>query len=531
MRKREFVLTYDVGTTAIKTCLYELKETIQLVASQSEGYGLYFKEKSGIEQEPNEWWHAMIVTTQKIMAESPIEAKDVIGISFCAQMQGLVLVDEEGEPVRPAMSYLDSRGEDQLAKVFGTGPKFEGVNIIKLIRSIAITGVAATSVKDPIWKYLWVKEHEPEVFERVHKWLDVKEFLVAKATGTFCMTQDSAYASMLFNIRERTFSSSISRMFGVWPSHLPQIVSSTEAIGNLSVKAAKELGLSQETKVYAGGGDATLLGVGAGATVIGDTHIYLGTSGWVSTVVKKPLLDVSNRIAGIVGANPKSYNYFAELETAGKCVEWVRDHLAFDEFTDYMRTQHNQSPESVKVNLYNYMMEAIAEVPAGSNGVLFAPWLHGNRSPFEDPNAKGLFFNLGLTNGKRDMIHAVIEGVCFHLKWQLEASEKKAKTSSVIRLVGGGALAPHTCQTLSDVLGRPIEVVKEPQNAGALGAVILVAVAIGRIDNLEAAKQLIEVVARYEPEEQLIAFYEERFEVFKGLYRNNKQAFMILNKV
>ena len=159
---------------------------------------------------------------------------------------------------------------------------------------------------------------------------------------------------------------------------------------------------------------------GAGAVELGDTHVYSGTSGWVSTVVDKSVVDASAMIAAVVGADPGKFNYFAELETAGKCLEWVKDHLALDEINIYLKKEDvAASYETEYTSLYDYMTEIISQVPAGSNGVIFTPWLHGNRCPFEDPNSRGMFFNLSLETGKSDMIRAVVEGVCYHLRLML----------------------------------------------------------------------------------------------------------------
>lgn len=261
-----------------------------------------------------------------------------------------------------------------------------------------------------------------------------------------------------------------------------------------------------------------------------DTHIYLGTSGWVSTVVKKQVVDINYMIASILGANNKYYNYFAELETAGKCLEWVKNHLALDEIDIYLDKKNiSESKENIYKSLYDYMMYAIKDVPPGSNGVIFTPWLHGNRCPFEDPNARGIFFNISIETGKTELIHSVLEGVCYHLRWQLEAQEKKVKTSSVIRFVGGGALAPLTCQMLADVLGRELETVESPQNIGAVGAAVVMAVGLGIIDEIDDAKKLIKVKERYIPDMKNKAIYDRAFIVFKSLYKNNKKAFGILN--
>lgn len=526
-----FVLAYDVGTTALKTCLFDLGEKIRLLAAAVEGYELFMVEDGGVEQDPEDWWRAMCKTTREVLAASGVSPQQIAGLSFCGQMQGLVLVDAQGAPVRRGMSYMDNRAKEELKEGLGHGLKIAGLNAYKLINSIRITGAVAASVKDPVWKYKWVQRHEPENFAKVYKWLDVKEYLILKTTGQFIMTEDSAFATLLYDTRpgRRGFSRKICAMLGVEWRHLPKVVFSTDLVGRITPQAAAALGLAPGTPVFGGGGDAALIGVGAGAVREGSTHIYLGTSGWVSTVLRRRALDTKNMIAAIIGAHPAYFHYFAELETAGKCLEWVRDHLALDEINIYLQSQDGGSLETVNMNLYDYMMQAIKDVPPGSNGVIFTPWLHGNRCPFEDPNARGIFFNISLETGKTELIHAVLEGVCYHLRWQLEAAERKVKAASRIRLVGGGALAPLTCQILADVLGREIETVDHPQNSGAVGAAIVMAVGLGLIPDLTEAERLVTVKERYIPNPEHTAVYDRYFPVFKSLYYNNKEAFRLLN--
>lgn len=527
-----YVITYDVGTTGIKTCIFEIADSITLVASMVECYKLYIEENGGAEQDPEEIWKAMCFTTNKVMESSGIHPGKIQGISFCSQMQGLVLVDRNGEPVRRFMSYMDQRAGLEIKKGIANGMQIAGVNIFKLIKSIRITGVVAASVKDPVWKYNWVKKNEPEIFRRVYKWLDVKEYLILKCTGQFVMTKDSAFGTMLYDIRKgkNRFSAEMCRMLGINSEHMPRIVNGTDQVGPLTPRAACQLGLLEGTPVFGGGGDASLIGIGAGAAAVGSTHVYSGTSGWVSTVVKKRKIDLTSMIASIVGANDNTYNYFAELETAGKCVEWVKDHLALDEINIYLKkVSVSDSLETIYENLYDFMLDEIKNIPAGSDGVIFTPWMHGNRCPFEDPNARGMFFNLSLETGKRDMIHAVIEGICYHLKWQLEAQQKKIRTSETIRFVGGGALAPLTCQIIADILGYRIETVENPQNAGALGAAVIIAVGLGILDNIEDANKLIKANAVYSPNPANRIVYDRNYKVFKMLYKNNKNLFRIMN--
>ena len=528
----KYALAYDIGTTGVKTCLFKIDKSIELIADANEGYELYVFPDGGAEQDPDEWWSAMCSTTKEIFSKTDVKPGDIDGISFCSQMQGLVLVDRNGFPVRRAMSYMDQRARKELKENMAYGLKVAGGNVVKLLKSLSITKAAALSVKDPVYKYLWVKNNEPENFKRVYKWLDVKEALIARMTGKFIMTPDSAFGTLLYDVRpgKQGWSREMCKMFGVDMNHLATIVKSTDKVGGLTKKAAEELGLKEGTAVFGGGGDATLIGVGAGAVKKGDTHIYMGTSGWVSTVVDKNVVDASSMIAAIVGAQDGLYNYFAELETAGKCLEWVKNHLALDEIGIYLKKTHvAEDMESEYTNLYQYLSDVIEKVPAGSNGVVFAPWFHGNRCPFEDPNSRAMFFNISLDTGKSEIIRAVVEGVCYHMRWMLETQDKKISTSDTIRFVGGGALNDSTSRILADCLGRTIETVESPQNVGSVGAAVVVAVGIGVINSISEAETLIKSNKVFKPDLSNKAAYDKNYSVYKRLYKTNKESFRLLN--
>ncbi|MGN1418727.1 MAG: FGGY-family carbohydrate kinase [Acutalibacteraceae bacterium] len=525
-----YALAYDIGTTGVKTCLFEIENDIRLIAAAVESYELYVFPDGGAEQDPNEWWEAMRKTTKKVMKKSKIKPEKIDGISFCSQMQGLVMVDKNGLPVRRAMSYMDQRARKELKQYMAHGAQIAGGNIAKVLKSIMITGAASVSVKDPVYKYLWVKNNEPENYKKTYKWLDVKEALIARMTGEFIMTEDSAFATMLYDLKNKCWSSEMCKMFDVDENHLAKIIKSTDKVGGLTKQAAEELGLKEGITVYGGGGDASLIGVGAGAVKLHDTHVYIGTSGWVSTVVDKSIVDTSALIAATVGAQPGLYNYFAELETAGKCVEWVKDHLALDEIGIYLKKTHvAEDMESQYTTLYQYMSEVTQSVPAGSNGVIFAPWLHGNRCPFEDPNARGMFFNISLETGKAELVRSVAEGVCMHMRWVLETEEKKTRTSETIRFVGGGALADSTSQILADCTGRTVETVANPQNVGAVGAAVIVAVGLGIIDSVMDAGKLIKAEKTFKPNPEVKPAYDKNFAAYKEIYKANKGIFKILN--
>jgi len=536
----KYVITYDTGTTGIKTCLIEIDKEIKIIASATAGYSLYVEEETGVkggaEQDADEWWKAMCVTTDEVFRKAPHISKEQIeGISFCSAMQGLVLVDKDGNCIRRPMTYMDQRATEELKAGIAHGLQVAGADIVKLLKCLKYTGAAPLSVKDPVWKYKWVEAHEPENFKKIHKWLDVKEYLILRASGEFVMTTDSAFATLIYDTRKghEGWCKPLCKMFGINTDHLPIIKACTDKVGEVTEKAAKELGLAPGTAVFGGGGDASLIGVGAGAVEVGDTHVYSGTSGWVGTVVEKQVVDTSAMMAAIVGADPEAYNYFGELETSNKCVSWVKDHLALDEIGVYLKSHPAEvnDYEHIAVNLYDYLEQVVERAEPGAGGVVFTPWLHGNRCPFEDPNAAGMFFNIKLETGKTELIRAVVEGICFHMRWMLERQDKKKEVhiSKAVRFCGGGALGSSTCQILADILQRDVEVVDSPQNIGAVGAAACIAVGLGIIPTMKDVKKLIPAKVTYHPNTANKEVYDRNYKVYTNLYKCNKKNFAILN--
>ena len=191
-----YILTYDIGTTGVKTCLFEVEKTIRLIESTSAGYPLYILEGGGAEQDGEDWWNGMASTTKELFGRVDVTPDQIEGISFCSQMQGLVLVNEEGEPIHRPMSYMDQRAKEELKKGIANGIQIAGANIFKLIPSLKITGVVTSSVKDPVWKYKWLEAHEPR-FKEARWWLDVKDYLISRCTGKYTMTEDSAFSTLI----------------------------------------------------------------------------------------------------------------------------------------------------------------------------------------------------------------------------------------------------------------------------------------------------------------------------------------------
>ena len=527
-----YIIIYDFGTSSVKTCLFKIDSEIRLVAGSSAEYGLYITDNGGAEQDTEEWWSALCSTTHDLFLKSDIKPSEIEGMAFCSQMQGAVFVDENGNALRRPMNYLDQKGVKEYKDCMGRGIiKVSGCSLYKLVRNLIVNYAGSTSAKDPVWKYKWVEKNEPDVFKEIYKWLDIGDYLTSRCTGRIIRTADTAFATFLYDTRRKKegWNKGLLNMYNVNPDHMPEIIDCTDQAGTLTATAAEELGLVPGIPVFGGGGDTTFVNIGAGCTKPGDTHIYVGTSGWVSTFMDHQTVDINAMITGVLSAKHGYFNYYAELETAGKCFEWVKDHLALDEVGVYLDQKMITDAESKYLSLYDYLSTEVGKVPPGANGVIFTPWLHGNRCPFEDSKAGGMFFNIRIDNGKRDMIRAVLEGICYHLRWLLECVEKKVKTSDIIRFVGGGALSPLTAQMLADITGRTVETVNNTQEVGAIGAALVVAAGIKGEDVLELSRRLVKANRAYVPNPENKEAYERNFRVFKNLYKSNAANYKLLN--
>lgn len=510
------VIAYDVGTTGLKTCLFDIsgEDGIRYIAAEVEHYALDVLPNGGVEQYPEEWWQAMCASTKRLLAHSGTAPEEVKGISFCSQVQTVVMVDREGNALRPSMSCMDTRADGQFAKYMQTGLKVEGLNAVKVLKFLKVTGAVSASAKDPLWKYHWIRENEPEIFQNTYKWLDAKEYLTCRATGNIKASRDDVGMTFLYDVKNRRWSKSLCDTFDVDMEKLPEVCECTDSVGGLLPLAADELGLAAGIPVIAGGSDVSLCQVGAGCMEVGDVNVYSGTSGWVCTTVDKLHLDLGNIIGSVAGADPDTYNYVAESETAGKCMEWVKERLGH-----------------TPIDTYEAMIDYVRHTPPGSNGILFSPWMHGNRCPFEDPYARGVFFNVDVSSHGSDLIHSVIEGVCLHMRWMLEATETSFKTQHTVRFTGGSSLSHYVAQVLANVLGREVETVENPRQVGTMGAAALMAVSFGLLKDIKEIKRVIKVTANYKPDPEAHKVYNRLYPLFQDLYRNNKKLYKALNDI
>jgi xylulokinase len=529
---KKYVIAHDLGTTGNKTCIFALDQSLLLIDSHVAEYPLITLPNGGAEQKVDDWWNAICTGTKTLLERRKISPKEIAGISFSTQLQGSIFVDQAGIALRNPMIWMDSRATAQSDQKIHHGLQVQGYNLKNLLISMKYTGAGAGTAKDPIFKHMWVRENEPDTYNKAFKWLDVKDYLTLQCTGKAAMTYDSANLTWIFDTRpgHLGWSKPMCKIFEMNMELLPNVVKSTDVIGHLTDQAAKDMGLVPGIPVVGGGGDSSCIPIGAGSIGVWDTHIYVGTSGWVVSNSPKRMTDIGNFIGAVMGGIPGLYSYIAEMETAGVCLQWFRDHLALDEIGVYLDAQNVADKNEEYASLYDFLNRMVLETPPGAGNVLFTPWLHGNRAPREDPFVRGMFFNIGLNTGKRQLLRAVLEGMAFNFRWLLDAVEQKAPAQPNVRFVGGGAKSSASCQILADITGKIIETTYEPQNAGAAGAAIICGVGLGMIPNFKSAKDLIPVKEIFYPRAEYRKLYEQNYAVFKQLYENNRKLFRQLNK-
>lgn len=505
-----YLMTYDIGTSFIKTALTNITDKIEFVGATVVGtHNTTTNDGKGDEQNADEWWDTICRSTKELLKNHGISSDQIKGISFCSQLNGTVLVDGKGNVVRPPMTFLDRRAEKEFSEYFQNGLRLHGLNLWKLIKAIHHTKMVPAGAYSPIWKYKWVQHNEPENFEKVRHFLDVGDYMLYKTTGRFVRTEDSAFCSALNDCRDEHFgwSHAMAKAYGINERHLPGIVKCTDIVGHLSASIAEQMGLQEGTPVIAGAGDVSMVAIGSGNTQKNLTGIYCGTSGSVCTVVKREMQSSDIMMITIRGPNPSQKYFYGELETAGKCFAWAR--LLIGKIDESQYT-------------YEECASLISKAAPGSRGLLFTPFLHGCKTPFENGDIRSSLSGISLETDKGDLLRAVVEGICFHFRWMLESQAQKCKISDTIRFAGGLARLNILGQILADITGHTIETVKHPQYVGALGAAAIAAIGLGKL-KFEDIHNYIEITNKYEPNPETHEIYNKFYKKYLDKVKSDRR--------
>jgi xylulokinase len=502
-----YIVAHDVGTSGNKAVLVDTGGRVHGKCFQP--YQTYFPNPGWAEQEPSDWWQAVTRTTRLLLKQTGISSKDILCITFGTQMLGIIPMDSKGEPLRRAIIWLDNRAGEQAEQLMR---KFLGPRVFALIAGTTLCG------KDGMPKLLWLKAEEPDIYRNMCCFLDTSGYLFYRSTGNMAMEWTGASVFGL-DLKKKTWLKSIFSFVGIDVTKLPPLVRSIDKVGELTKEAARAYGLLQGTPVIAGAGDAPCAAVGSGAVDEGEGHVYLGTSGWVGVVTRR-ILQGKCGAATVHSADPDKSFLFAETEAAGGCIQWIADEF------------YKAEKKDPKIpNVYALMDSEVAKIPPGSNYLLFTPWIYGERAPIDDCYVRASFLNLSADHSREDMLRAVYEGVAYNIRWIVEIVEKEFKFPLPhLRIIGGGAKGKPWMQIMADVTGRKIETVRDPQEAGAVGAALVAAVGLGIYPDFKALKKVVKVDRAFEPQPQNSGIYHNLYHLYQEVYSDLKDFYRKLNK-
>lgn len=477
----------DLGTSAVKLLLMEAGNGIAdgIVKNiVSREYPLYFPKPGWSEQKPEDWYTQTMEGLKELL--KGYDKSEVAGISFGGQMHGLVILDENDEVIRPAILWNDGRtaGEcEYLNQVIGKE------RLSSYTANIAFTGFTAP-------KILWVKENEPKNFKRIQKIMLPKDYIAYKLTGVHCTDVSDASGMLLFDVKNRCWSKEMCKICGIAEDMLAAVYESYECVGTVLPQIAEKLEIGEDVKVAAGAGDNAAAAVATGTVGEGKCNISLGTSGTVFIASEKFGVDSHNALHAFCDANG-AYHLMGCMLSAASCNKWWMDEIIRTK--DYSKEQQNITK-------------------LGENHVYYLPYLMGERSPHNDPNARAAFIGMTMDTTREDMTQAVLEGVAFALRDSFEVAKSLGIQAERTKICGGGAKSPLWKKIIANVLNMKVDVL-ETEEGPSLGGAMLAAVACGAYKNVEeAAQRIVKVVDTVEPEQQLADKYEERYQQFRQIY-------------
>ncbi len=519
------ILTVDLGTTSCKVGLTTPNGDVVAFTQESDAAPVHFLPGGGAEQDPADWWAVITRTVRRLFQETGIPVERVAGISCCAPWSGTVPVDRDGTPLGNAIIWMDTRGAPYVHEITGGLIRVEGYGLLKALTWIRLTGGIPTHAgKDPIAHILFLKHERPDIYRATYKFLEPKDYLNLKLTGHFA----ADYASIILHwvtdnrdIHHVRYDERLLRMAGIERDKLPDLYPTTHVLGPLLPGPAEDLGLPAGIPVVIATPDYHAAIVGSGAVRDFEPHIYIGTSSWLTCHVPYKKTDLTHNMASLPSALPGRYFVANEQESAGSTLTFLRDRIFFP--------RDDLLPDPPPADVFARLNRVAAQSPPGANGVIFTPWLYGERTPVEDATLRGGFFNVSLNSTRADLVRAVFEGVALNTRWLLPHVENFARRRfEAINIIGGGAVSDLWCQIFADVLDRPIRRVKDPAAAGLRGLGVLAGLSLG-LTTLEAYAQQVPIERTFEPRPETRALYDEVFTAFLEIYKRLKPLYHRLN--
>lgn len=522
--KSDCTLAIDLGTSGPKVALVSVKG--EVIACEIEKTPLMLLPGGGAEQAPDEWWRAICAATRRLLARPEVKNRAIVGVCCTTQWSGTVAVDRQGQPLGNAIIWMDARGAPYVKRITSGPVRLEGFGVDKLWTWVRLTGgIPGASGKDPIAHILFLKHEKPDIYRATYKFMEPKDYLNLKLTGRYAASTDSIILHWVTDNRRIDridYHDGLLRMAGLDRATLPDLKQAVDILGPLLPAAAEELGLPPDLPVVMGTPDLHSAAIGSGAVRDYEAHLYIGTSSWLTCHVPFKKTDLLHNMASIPSAIPGRYFIANEQETAGGCLAFLRDKILFP--------PGDESSFDAADRSFTALETLARETPAGSRGVIFTPWLYGERTPVEDRLVRGGFHNLSLEADRGTLVRAVLEGVAYNSRWLMTHVEKFIKRKLAhIHMVGGGANSDLWCQICADVLNRTIHQVQDPVEANARGAGILAAVALGygRFEDIAGG---VRIACTYTPDSRRHRIYQTLFREFIQIYKKNRRIYARLNQ-
>ncbi len=517
------ILAVDLGTSGMKVALVGVDGRV--LDWESQPVQLLMTPDGGVEQSPEEWWNAFLSAGKRLLSREVVATGAVRGICCSTQGEGTIPIDRNGQALMNCILWMDTRGAGQLKKQFHGLVNVSGAGVMNVLRWVRLTGgMPSVSGKDPAAHMLLVKDRFPEIYARTDKFLNVLDYMNLRLCGRAAATADSIITSWVTDNRNPGnihYDAGLVQASGIAPEKFPEIVPCTAVLGTIKQEVADQLGLARDVRLIAGAIDNTAAAIGAGAIEDYLPHLYIGTSSWITAHVPFKKTDIIDSLASLPCALPDRYLLTALQATAGGNLTFLRDKVLYNK--DEL-LQEAQVPDIFKV-----LDQIAARVPAGANGVIYTPWIWGERAPVEDKTLRAGLYNISLNNSREDIIRAFLEGIALNTRWVFEPVKKfLGRRVDCIHIVGGGAQSDVWCQIFADVLKVQVKQTTEPIYANARGATWIGAVGLGEIGFQDIPK-MIQFKHIYEPQPENLDVYEERFKVLVQIYRQMRGIYRRLN--
>ena len=506
----KYLLGIDLGTSGTKTVLFD--ENGVAKASATVEYPLLQPKNGWAEQHPQDWWNAAVSTIKSVLADSGVDKADVVSLGISGQMHGLVILDEDYQVLRPSILWCDGRTQEECDEITATIGK---ERLIQISANPALTGFTAG-------KILWVRKHEPEIWVKVRHIMLPKDYVRYMLTGELYSEMSDASGTNLLDVPNRCWSEEILTKLGINPEYMPPLLESADKAGTVTEAAAALTGLNVGTICAAGAADNMAAAVGTGVAKAGKAFTTIGTSGVVFAHSDNVQIDPQGRVHSFCAAVPGAYTVMSCSLAAGLSLKWFRDTFCAAEI---------EAAKEMGVDPYNLMNPQAAESPIGANRLIYLPYLMGERSPILDSNSRGAFIGLSAMHTRRDLLRAVMEGVIYSQRQNLDILRGMNVVPETMLACGGGAKSPFWRQMMADVFGMPVQTLTNAEGP-ALGAAILAGVAAGVYEDVPSACEKVVVGNQPQlPDEEAGKAYEPFYQLYCQLYPALKESYASLAKM